>query len=356
MTRFFSKIILDWYAENKRDLPWRKYKDPYTIWLSEILLQQTRVQQGLPYFLKFKSEYPNVEALAQASLDQVLKHWQGLGYYSRAKNLHFTANYVHQELQGNFPNSYQDLIKLKGVGDYTASAIASISFKEAVPVVDGNVIRVLSRYFGIEQAFDTNPGKCEIKKIAKREVDHKRPGDYNQAVMEFGSLQCSPKSPNCLECPLHSSCYAFQNERVDALPFKANKTLVKNINYNFAVIHCKGKTYMQQRPASGIWNSLFQFPLLESKKDIQFDELLLFLTRNELKLVNPQLVNTLNVKHLLSHRRINARFWEIACESVEIQANSSIFEIDFNRAESELALPKLIEKYFDHKSKPVVNQ
>ncbi|CAG0910098.1 unnamed protein product [Cyprideis torosa] len=219
----FSKKIIDWYQINKRDLPWRNTKDPFTIWLSEIILQQTRVAQGLPYYQRFIKAFPNLEKLAVASEQEVLKLWQGLGYYSRARNLHYSAIYIVNELNGKFPSNYNDLLNLKGVGDYTASAIASICYNEPTAVVDGNVYRVLARYFGIETAINSTKGVKEFKLLAQELIDDDNPGTHNQAVMEFGARMCKPQNPDCLSCPLKESCVSLQKNKVNLLPFKEKK-------------------------------------------------------------------------------------------------------------------------------------
>ena len=205
----FSNTLIYWYLQIKRDLPWRKTKDPYLVWLSEIMLQQTRVSQGMSYFLAFSEEFPAIEDLANAKESKVLKMWQGLGYYSRARNLHFTAKYIAEELDGQFPNTYKELIKLKGIGDYTASAISSICFNEPEAVVDGNVYRVLARVFNIKTPINTSQGVKKFKILAQSLLDTSQPGVYNQAIMDFGALQCKPKSPNCCECPMSSNCIAL---------------------------------------------------------------------------------------------------------------------------------------------------
>jgi len=209
----FSKKILQWYAQNKRDLPWRKTRDPYRIWLSEIMLQQTRVAQGIPYYHRFIKSFPKVEDLAAASEEEVLKLWQGLGYYSRARNLHATAKLISEEYQGKFPSTYKELIKLKGVGDYTASAIASICFDAPEAVVDGNVYRVLARYFGVNTPINSAAGISYFKELAQSVMDSAEIRDYNQGIMEFGAIQCAPKKPYCLHCPLNDSCLALQQNK-----------------------------------------------------------------------------------------------------------------------------------------------
>ena len=229
----FSKTLINWYSVNKRELPWRQTIDPYYIWLSEIILQQTQVAQGLPYYVKFTEEFPSVFHLAKAQEGHVLKLWQGLGYYSRARNLHTTAKYIAAELKGEFPNNYKDLLKLKGIGDYTASAIASICFNKPEAVVDGNVYRVLSRYFGIDTPINSPKGAKEFKQLAQELIDKKDPATFNQAIMEFGATQCKPQSPDCTLCPFTSSCIAFNENRIIELPVKIKSGKAKKKYFNF---------------------------------------------------------------------------------------------------------------------------
>ncbi|MGB8706252.1 MAG: A/G-specific adenine glycosylase [Gillisia sp.] len=311
----FSKILINWYLKNKRELPWRQTSDPYRIWLSEIMLQQTRINQGLPYYLRFTDEFPTVFDLAKAPQQQVLKLWQGLGYYSRARNLHETAKYVAQELGGTFPGSYKDLLKLKGVGDYTASAIASISYKEPVAVVDGNVYRVLSRYFNVATAINSPAGVKEFKKLATEVLDSEKPGMYNQAIMEFGALHCKPQNPMCDSCPLSDSCLALKLQLQNELPVKIRKGKIKNRFFNYLVFLTEeNKTLLEQRSGKGIWEGLYQFPLIETSKLISPQE---FLKKESvLKLLNSDsdeisLYNEDPVVHKLSHQHIYTRFWII---------------------------------------------
>src|SRR6218665_1506972 len=231
----FSNILIKWYLQNKRDLPWRKTVDPYQIWLSEIMLQQTRVAQGMPYFFAFTKEFPTVKDLADASEEKVLKLWQGLGYYSRARNLHKTAQYIAYDLNGVFPDSYKELLKLKGVGEYTAAAIASFSYNESVPVVDGNVFRVLSRYFDVETDIALTSTKKEFTALAFELMQKNNPALFNQAIMEFGALQCVPKSPDCENCVLNSGCLALLKKKVNQLPVKSKKMKAKNRFFNYVV-------------------------------------------------------------------------------------------------------------------------
>ncbi len=261
----FSKKLISWYLQNKRSMPWRETTQPYYIWLSEIILQQTRVAQGLPYYLSFIETFPTVFDLANANEEKVLKLWQGLGYYSRARNLHTTAKYVAHTLNGVFPSTYKELLELKGVGDYTASAIASICYKEPVPVVDGNVYRVLSRYFGIDTPINSTTGIKEFKKLAIELMDHDEPADYNQAIMEFGALQCKPKNPDCTKCPLNNGCEALKSKSIDVLPVKLKKLKIKKRYFNYLVFSIDdNQTIIQQRTGNGIWKGLYEFPLIES--------------------------------------------------------------------------------------------
>ena len=232
----FSNTLIYWYLQNKRALPWRKSKHPYFIWLSEIMLQQTRVVQGLAYYLKFTEEFPTVFDLAKAEESTVLKMWQGLGYYSRARNLHFSAKYIANELNGEFPSTYKEIIKLKGVGDYTASAIASICFNEPTAVVDGNVYRVLSRYFGIATPINSSAGIKEFKALAQSLLNTKQPGTYNQALMDFGAMHCKPQNPLCDTCPFANSCVALEKKLTKELPVKEKKIKITKRYFNFLVI------------------------------------------------------------------------------------------------------------------------
>ena len=262
----FSKALVSWYLQNKRDLPWRETTNPYCIWLSEIILQQTRVDQGLAYYLKFVKNFPTVFDLARADEEEILKLWQGLGYYSRARNLHTSAKYIIDELEGVFPTNYKSLLKLKGVGDYTASAIASICFDEPTAVVDGNVYRVLARYFGIATPINSTSGIKEFKKLAQELIDVKNPANHNQAIMEFGARMCKPQNPDCTICPLNDSCIALQKKEVKNLPIKDKKVKVRKRYFNYlVVITSDKKTILRKREGKGIWQNLYEFPLIETQ-------------------------------------------------------------------------------------------
>ncbi len=306
----FSNQLIFWYLQNKRDLPWRKLKDPYAIWLSEIIMQQTRIEQGLPYYLRFLAIFPTVFALAEADELQVLKNWQGLGYYSRARNLHSTAKYIAQECNGVFPSTYQELLKLKGVGDYTASAIASICFHEATAVVDGNVYRVLARYFGIRTAINSSQGQKEFKALAQELISTEDPGTHNQALMEFGAIQCKPQNPHCESCPFNSGCMAYSNNTIRQLPVKTKKQKIKKRYFNYLVLNNE-KTLLQKRTGNGIWKNLFEFPLIESTKEISLEELIKQEKFKEL-FTNESRVKPFNhtaIIHKLSHQHLFVYFW-----------------------------------------------
>ncbi len=306
----FSKTILEWYSENKRDLPWRGSKDPYKIWLSEVILQQTRIAQGLPYYLKFIEHYPSVTDLAQASETEVLKLWQGLGYYSRARNMHAAARTVEEEFQGRFPSSYKDLIKLKGVGDYTASAIASICSGEPTPVVDGNVFRVLARYFGVDVPINSTAGAKYFKQLATEVMDATSIGEYNQAVMEFGALQCKPQNPECGICPMKDSCAAKKEESVTDFPVKLRQKKVRTRYFNYLVyLDQSGKTLLQKRTGKGIWRHLYEFPLIETDRLLEPKEVYGALRQNDQREGEITLWKEEPVIHKLSHQHLVTRFW-----------------------------------------------
>lgn len=311
----FNKILTIWYSNNKRDLPWRNTKNPYYIWLSEIILQQTQVKQGLPYYEAFVKTYPTIFDLANATEEAVLKLWQGLGYYSRARNLHTTAKHIAFNLDGEFPDNYTDLLKLKGVGDYTASAIASIAFNEVAAVVDGNVYRVLSRYFGIDTPINSTSGIKEFKKLASLLIDSTQPATFNQAIMEFGARQCRPKNPNCSICPLNNGCVALQKSLVDALPVKLKKTKVTKKYFNFLVCVDQTKnTLLEKRTGKGIWQNLYQFPLIESKRSLKTNEFPLLNIEGELfkdLKFDYWLYNESDIIHKLSHQHLYTKFWII---------------------------------------------
>jgi len=307
--RYFSDKVVKWYEVNKRDLPWRDTRDPYRIWLSEIILQQTRVNQGLPYYLRFVDKYPSVGALASASQQEVLRLWQGLGYYSRARNLHECARQVVAEHDSCFPDNYQALKRLKGIGDYTAAAIASIAFKEGVAVVDGNVFRVLSRVFGIDDPIDTTAGKKKFTALANEVINAKKPDLHNQAVMEFGAMHCTPKNPSCGDCILESGCFAAQHKLQNFLPVKSRATTVRDRHFYYFVIQKGNSLLMKKRTEKDIWKGLFDFFMIEESKPIKIEKLVRrFNSIYSLNVKAKDLVLSDTYKHILSHQIINARF------------------------------------------------
>ena len=311
----FSNSLIHWYLQNKRDLPWRNTANPYLIWLSEIMLQQTRVAQGLPYFLAFTEAFPTVFDLAKADEEQVLKLWQGLGYYSRARNLHATAKYIAMELNGNFPENYKNLLKLKGVGEYTAAAIASFSYNEPVAVVDGNVFRVLSRYFNIDSDISDGKTKKEFQNLAQEVLPLDKPALFNQAIMEFGALQCVPKNPDCNSCVLNSSCSALQQKKVAQLPVKSKKKKVTNKFFNYLILKDVDANYIvQKREGKGIWENLYEFPLMETEELVSELDFMNCLSKMdffnqksiEIFALNPQVI-----QHKLSHQNLYIRFFRL---------------------------------------------
>lgn len=342
----FNSNLTNWFDKNKRELPWRKSNDPYKIWLSEIILQQTQVKQGLPYYNKFLKNYPNIYELARSSEDEVMKNWQGLGYYSRARNLLFTAKYIVHELNGIFPKKYIDLIKLKGVGDYTASAIASICFDESVAVLDGNVFRVLSRYFGIEIPINSTQGIKHFKSLAKSLLPKKRIGDYNQAVMEFGALQCKPKSPNCSICPINVNCVAFTTNNTKNLPIKIKRSKIKDRYFNFLVyLTKKSETVIEKRNVKGIWQQLYQFPLIETESSVSKKNLISYKKRlKKYNLINPEieLINKSEIVHKLSHQRLHIKFWKL---NKKIKHHKTVYWNDLKKYPVPSPIAEFIRSY-----------
>lgn len=310
----FSEKILQWYHKNKRQLPWRATTEPYNIWLSEIMLQQTRIAQGLPYYEKFVEEFPTVEAMAAASEERILKLWQGLGYYSRARNMHATAKMVVRELGGKFPDNHADLMKLKGVGDYTASAIASICFGEPQPVVDGNVYRVLARYYGVDVPINTPKGAKYFKNLAREVMHTENIRDYNQGIMEFGAIQCTPQKPDCRACPLNSGCAALQKGVVEKLPVKLKTQKIKKRFFNYLVVFDNEKnTLLEKREGKGIWQNLYQFPLVEFEKKVGLAEIRdNILNQKKIEgVVSVTSFNDMPIVHKLSHQHLYTHFWRV---------------------------------------------
>lgn len=305
-----TETLMDWYAENKRELPWRETSDPYRIWISEIILQQTRVAQGHDYYLRFIRRFPDVGTLAAAPEEEVMKYWQGLGYYSRARNLHAAA----RSMDGVFPRSYAEVRALKGVGDYTAAAICSIAYGMPYAVVDGNVYRVLARYFGIDTPIDSSEGKRLFAALADEMLDKAQPGIYNQAIMDFGAMQCTPQSPACMFCPLADSCAALSAGTVLQLPVKQHMVKTSNRYFNYIYVRMGACTFIRKRTEDDIWMNLFELPLVETERDLTEEEFLALPAFRSLFAEGEVPVVRLlrrNVKHVLSHRVIYTNFYEV---------------------------------------------
>lgn len=311
MSGDFTCQLISWFSNVKRDLPWRSTLDPYKIWLSEVILQQTRVDQGLPYYLAFTERFPTIQDLASASEQDVLKLWEGLGYYSRARNLHSTARLIAENYDGIFPTSYTELIKLRGIGPYTAAAISSIAFGEARPVVDGNVFRFISRYFGITQDIMKPASRGVFESVLADLIDPVQPGTFNQAVMEYGATVCSP-SPKCQVCTFTSGCYAYKNKLQDNLPVKAKKKPVTEIFMDYLVLEHQGEFLLKRRTET-IWKGLFEFLLIE-KSEPESMETIRFLQNHSLEIAH----RSLTYKHLLSHRKLWVTFYHVQLPDREL--------------------------------------
>jgi len=341
-----TEKILGWYYRNKRDLPWRLTRDPYKIWLSEVILQQTRVDQGLPYYQKFVKRFPTVRNLASASEPEVLKLWQGLGYYSRARNLHAAAKQIMKEHKGVFPKTHEEILALKGVGDYTAAAIASFAFDLSYPVVDGNVLRLMSRLFGIRKPVDEIKTRKKIREICATLLKGYPPHDFNQAIMEFGSVVCKPANPVCTECPLMDSCVAFEKKIVAQLPVKTPKASSRNRYFNYLIIRDGSKLYLRQRKENDIWKNLYEFPSIETRKHSSVKALanttswidLFGKTNNHIHKISE------TDKHLLSHQVLHIRFLELMPEIKMMKKFPGDWKLVPKSSLKKYAVPKPVEK------------
>lgn len=345
MEKEFARLLIEWYHEHKRDLPWRNTNDPYLIWISEIILQQTRVAQGYAYYQRFIERFPNLESLAAAEENEVLKYWQGLGYYSRARNLHQAAISVN----GVFPVKYEDILKLKGVGIYTAAAICSFAYNQPHAVVDGNVYRVLSRFFGVNEPIDSGKGKKIFASLAHDLLDKIQPALYNQAIMDFGALQCTPLSPDCTVCPFKNRCFAFNHNMVSSLPIKQNKTKTSERFFYYLLIRDNGNIYLNKRTENDIWKNLYELPLIESNTALAVDD---FIRKQEFasifkenSVVNVRLLN--KTKHVLSHRIIYADFYELEAQDIKMDFLSKYTRL--NMADLELyPVSRLMHNFFEN--------
>lgn len=347
----FSDRIIQWYAANKRELPWRKTSDPYLIWVSEIMLQQTRIDQGLGYYRRFTDRFPDLGSLAAADEQEVLSIWKGLGYYSRARNMHQTAQVIAEKHDGIFPGTYGELLKLKGVGRYTAAAIASLCFGEPVPVVDGNVVRVFSRIFGIDAAAGSSQSFNKVWEKSSELISRGEPGTYNQAVMEFGALFCRPRNPDCGNCVFNKECYAFRNGMTEQLPVKAKTNKRRNRWFNYLCITLDdGQIAVKQRSRNDIWKNLWELPLIEADRLLEPDEIIHHKgIRKTLGDAEVLAVNPVDYKHILTHQTIYARFFEIKAVKPGTTEVSKDFEMVTNPVLSGLPVSRLIERYLIEK-------
>ena len=332
---FISAQLIDWFESHKRDLPWRGINDPYKIWISEIILQQTRVNQGWDYYTRFIERFPDVKKLADAEEVEVLKYWQGLGYYSRARNLHATAQMIANQLDEKFPEDYSSVLKLKGIGEYTAAAIVSLAWNKPYPVVDGNVFRFISRLLGVNEPIDTGAGKKLFTQIAGRLMNPKYAGVFNQAIMEFGALQCVPASPECNVCPFDEICYAYNSNQVFHFPVKRNKVKTKTRYFHYFHIRFQDYTYLNKRIGKDIWKNLYEFPCIESEESLSFEQLQ---QTKQFKKLFPEPAHgqyklaVFGKKHVLTHRILFANFYEVILdkepESLSIFTKIHSKEID----------------------------
>jgi A/G-specific adenine glycosylase len=349
LLQFFREHLYQWTEANPRPMPWKGESDPYLIWLSEIILQQTRVNQGWPYFEKFKKAYPTVHDLANAPEDEVMKLWQGLGYYSRARNLHFTAKYISTELDGRFPETIEGLQQLKGVGAYTAAAIGSFAFNLPAAVVDGNVFRIFSRFLGISTATDTTEGKKLFTRVADTFLDREQSARYNQAIMDFGAMQCLPGQPDCQNCPLSGKCMAFKKGMVTSLPVKEKKLKKKTRFFNFLILSDGERVLIEKRTGKDIWKNLYQFPLWEADKleETISEEIILNIIGQQEEGMEVSLkLRSMPFKQALTHQTIIAQFWEFDLKSV---SDVELLPLKFIETKKlgNFAFPKVIDRYLN---------
>ena len=344
-----NDTLINWYEQYRRDLPWRHNPSPYQVWLSEVILQQTRVSQGMDYYLRFIERWPTVEALAQATEEDVLKMWQGLGYYSRARNLHHCAQQVVEQYGGKFPADYEQLKKLKGIGDYTAAAIASIAFNLPHAVVDGNVYRVIARLYDIDTPININEGQTLFAQLADELLDRNRPSLHNQAMMEFGALQCTPKNPDCLHCPLQPHCLAFERQTIAQRPVKLQKTKVKTRYFNYLVMRLGESIYLHKRSDNDIWKNLYDFPCIESEMPMTVEAVVE--TQSFRQLVDGTDFTITRTSpmftHKLTHRTIIAQFIEIKLEQKLLQIETKEVFLAAERELENYPIPRLIDLYLN---------
>ena len=343
-----SQKLISWYSLNKRVLPWRDTDNPYLIWVSEIILQQTRVVQGLGYYHRFIDTYPDIFSLARADIDDVLKIWQGLGYYSRARNMHTAARHIVDVYQGNFPTTYDRLLTIKGIGDYTASAIASLAFGQAVPVIDGNVNRVIARLFGVQQPVNKPAGQREIRAHAEKLMVRDAPGTYNQAIMEFGALQCVPQNPDCSDCIFNRICVACQSGLADMLPVKAKTVKVTTRYFHYLHVRLGSRTFIRRRADGDIWTGLYEFPMIETSEETGLNDLSQTPVWQSYFDGQTPLVETVSpeITHRLTHRILKIRFYEITVERAI--SGTGLIEIPATELHR-YAVPIIIDHWIHHK-------
>ena len=336
----FDTQLIQWYADNTRELPWKEDRDPYKIWVSEIILQQTRVEQGTPYYLRFINAFPTIKHLADADIDEVLKLWEGLGYYSRARNMHFTAKHICDNLEGKFPNTYEEILKLKGIGPYTAAAISSFAYGLSHPVVDGNVLRLITRYYGINNSIDLSTTVKEIRQLLQGLIKNQDPAVFNQAIMDYGATVCKPKKAFCTTCVMADSCYAYANNKVHLLPTRTKKIKKKKRYFFYYYLQNKNHLYIHRREGKGIWQGLYEFPAQE------VDEKTFLAGPTELATLNidkdaSKLVSK-TYKHILTHQLLHIKF--INCHG----STSDPKYIKIKASElSSYALPRVLNRYLE---------
>lgn len=340
-----NEAIYEWYDINRRDLPWRRVSDPYLVWISEVILQQTRISQGLPYYVRFVSRFPDIQTLAEAPEDVLMKTWEGLGYYSRARNLQAAAKILVERNNGVFPGSYEAIRSLPGIGEYTAAAVASISFGLPYPAIDGNVVRLLSRYFGVTEPVDKSSGAGILRELAIRLLNGTNPGYHNQAFMEFGALCCIPANPGCLSCPLHSSCAAWAGNMVEILPVKSKKKKKIRRYFYFYLFEDGNQVVIQKREQNDIWKNLYQFPMIESTGELSDTEIITASAGLKITGRMPALLKGISrsYKHELTHQQILARFIRISSHFPQKMKDHYIV---INKKEiCKFALPALISNF-----------
>lgn len=353
MQHSFAEKLYEWHETIERGLPWKETRDPYLIWVSEIILQQTRVEQGMPYYHRFIERFPNVSALANADEDDLLAVWKGLGYYSRARNMHKAARVIKKEL-GSFPSSYDSILALPGVGPYTAAAISSFAFDEPYPVIDGNVKRVITRYFGIQEPIDTSSGEKLVKQKLELVFDRKDPSKFNQAIMDFGALKCKPKNPICQDCPMVKECKAYIDEMTDRIPFKVKKLKKSKRFFHYFIVTIGDRVVLRKRTAKDIWRGLYEPLLMEERSGAVMEK-----SRQE-ELLNGWILfkglrnggETINKKQLLSHQEIHATFYPYHFEEGSVEVKVPVELVNLKNL-SNFAVPKVVDWYLTDFSIPL---